>query len=157
MSAQELLEHGFFVERIEKSTKEVEYYLTQLDINGRPARYQITEDLYNFYVEEKRLANKLSNWNKNHRDMRELEYLLLTSDYKRASEHLAQEQQSHDTLADVALILKTCTKVEQRRFTLKFVQGYTYAEIARLEKRSEASIKESVYKAIAKMNKLKTL
>jgi len=156
MAIQELLEQGFLLEVVESLTG-LEYYIIQTDINGQPLRLSITEELYNFYEEEKMIANRLSNWNRNHRDMRELEHILVVDDYARARERMIREQRTRDMLDGIAQVLKTCTPIEQRRFALKFVKGYTYVEIAHSEGKSEASVKESVYKVRRKINKLETL
>lgn len=149
MNARELLEHGFLLET-EESFGKTEYFIIQPDIYGHPVRYCISPELYDFYTKEKAISMTLSNWDKNHRDGRELD----TIGEFAASERLIRAQYIRDALEDTSQVLRTCTYTEQRRFILKYVEGYTYAEIARSEGKSEASVKESVYKVLRKFNKL---
>lgn len=154
MNAHELFEHGFLLESGENSEK-VEYFIIQPDIDGYPVRYQISAELYAFYAKEKAISTTLSNWDKNHRDMRELDTIEAIGELAASARALMErEQYVRDAFEHISLVLKTCTYTEQRRFVMKFIKGYTYAEIARSEGRSEASVKESVYKVLKKLIKL---
>jgi DNA-directed RNA polymerase specialized sigma24 family protein len=49
--------------------------------------------------------------------------------------------------------LKTCTPVQQKRFELHYVQGYSLEEIARFENCGKQHIKKSIDAAVEKIQK----
>ena len=53
---------------------------------------------------------------------------------------------------DVALVLKTCTDTQKRRFQL-YAEGHSFAEIARLEACTERAIRKSVEAVQEKIKK----
>ena len=54
---------------------------------------------------------------------------------------------------DVYTALKSCTAVQRKRLILHHIQGYSFTEIARMEKCDEAAIRRSVSSAFKKLQK----
>lgn len=50
-------------------------------------------------------------------------------------------------------ILSRCTQTQRRRFTLHFVYGYSYEQIAKIEKRHVSTIQKSVQIVLKKIEK----
>ena len=55
--------------------------------------------------------------------------------------------------ADLEAALKTCTPVQQKRFKLYFLDGYSFVEIAKMEGRDAAVVRRSVLLAVEKIKK----
>jgi len=51
-------------------------------------------------------------------------------------------------------ILKTCTSLQQKRFELHYVQGYSFTEIAGIEKCRESSIRDSINAVLKKIKNI---
>jgi DNA-binding CsgD family transcriptional regulator len=95
-------------------------------------RIEISEELFLFYSEEQRRHQKLVRWDKRYRGSSLVELSCFDS---------------YSTID-----LSSLTPTERRRLLLRYLYGYKYVEIAKREHRSEASVKESVYRAICKLS-----
>ena len=62
-------------------------------------------------------------------------------------------EQEYGDRADFEAAMKTCTPIQRRRFELYYVYGYSFVEIARMEKRDAAVVRRSVLKAVKKIKK----
>ncbi len=58
-------------------------------------------------------------------------------------------------IEEVMNIVKACTETQQRRFSLYFVEGYKYSEIAKIEKCDVSAIIRSVNIVKSKINLMK--
>ena len=55
--------------------------------------------------------------------------------------------------ADLDAVLKTCTPVQQRRFNLHYIQGYSFSEIGKMECCKKAAVSESINAVMKKIKK----
>jgi RNA polymerase sigma-70 factor (ECF subfamily) len=55
---------------------------------------------------------------------------------------------------DLEILLKTCTFIQQRRFELHYIQGYSFTEIAKMENCDESTIRRSISAVFKKIKNI---
>ena len=103
---------------------------------------EITLEVFALYVEEfNKPLEKQRNEHRRHIAAGSLD------DFDTAGElasHTADVEDRRVTMYAIEAVLKTCTPIQQRRFRLHFVEGYSYTEIAAMENCIKAAVSQSV-------------
>ena len=60
-------------------------------------------------------------------------------------------EQEAITKADIDAVLRTCTPVQQRRFKLHNIHGYSFTEIAKMENCDESAVRRSISAVLKKI------
>lgn len=136
-----------------------EYTVKQVQINGQMRYFlqfhdksnsqemEINYDNFTLYFKEfKWMLERQRDEGRRHIDRSNKDKPLTTRSFERTS--LAK--------VDIEIALKKCTELEQRRFKQHYIQGYKFAEIARMEKCSEFTVRRSISKAYEKIKKYST-
>ena len=104
------------------------------------AEYEITLDVFKLYYKEfrKPLDNKRTE-HRRHIEAGEVDSFIISGKLT-----VTQFEQEYAEKAEFEMTLKTCTQIQQRRFNLHHVQGYTLEEIAEMENCKFQAIWKSV-------------
>ena len=102
--------------------------------------------------EENKQQERQRNEKRRHFDTRELSDYIIHQ--KRVAENLEDYCVNREQLKEIQKIVSTCTKTQQRRFYLNRICGYSYTEIAQMEKCHMTSVKESIVVVLKKIKKI---
>ena len=112
------------------------------DSDGKIVSVEVSEEVYAVLQEENKQQKRQRNGKRRHFDTRELSDYIIHQ--KRVAENLEDYCVNREQLKEIQRIVSTCTKTQQRRFYLNRICGYSYTEIARMEKCGLNRIKKSV-------------
>ena len=110
--------------------KNMRYFVTIEDENGKKIEVEVTEKIFEVFEDDRKLKERQRNERRFHYDKRGIE------DYIIANEQSRFLKSAEDIYIDREAIKKaldSCTPTQRRRFCLNKIYGYTYAEIAKLE------------------------
>ena len=102
--------------------------------------------------EENKQQERQRNEKRRHFDTRELSDYIIHQ--KRVAENLEDYCVNREQLKEIQRIVRTCTKTQQRRFYLNRICGYSYTEIAEMEKRKLYAVQKSVSAVLKKIEKI---
>ena len=112
------------------------------DSNGKMVFVEVSEEVYAILQEENKEQEHQRYERRKHIDDRALNDYIVHQ--KRVTENLEDYCINREQLKEIQEIVSTCTKTQQRRFYLNRICGYSYTEIARMEKCGLNRIKKSV-------------
>ena len=122
------------------------------DGNGKMIPVEVSEEVYEVLQEESKQQEHQRYERRKHIDDREL------SDYivyqKRVAENLEDYCINREQLKEIQKIVSTCTETQQRRFYLNRICGYSYTEIAQMEKCKLYAVQKSVSAVLKKIEKI---
>ena len=122
------------------------------DSNGKMITVEVSEEVYAVLQEENKEQEHQRYERRKHIDDREL------SDYivhqKRVAENLEDYCINREQLKEIQKIVSTCTETQQRRFYLNRICGYSYTEIAQMEKCKLYAVQKSVSAVLKKIEKI---
>ncbi len=121
------------------------------DSNGKMVSVEVSEEVYAVLQEENKQQERQRNEKRRHFDTRELSDYIIHQ--KRVAENLEDYCVNREQLKEIQKIVSTCTKTQQRRFYLNRICGYSYTEIAQMEKCHMTSVKESIVVVLKKLKK----
>ncbi len=121
------------------------------DSNGKMVSVEVSEEVYAVLQEENKQQERQRNEKRRHFDTRELSDYIIHQ--KRVAENLEDYCVNREQLKEIQRIVSTCTKTQQRRFYLNRICGYSYTEIAQMEKCHMTSVKESIVVVLKKLKK----
>ena len=121
------------------------------DSNGKIVSVEVSEEVYAVLQEENKEQERQRNEKRRHFDTRELSDYIIHQ--KRVAENLEDYCVNREQLKEIQKIVSTCTKTQQRRFYLNRICGYSYTEIAQMEKCHMTSVKESIVVVLKKLKK----
>lgn len=122
------------------------------DSNGKKTFVEVSEEVYAVLQEESKEKERQRNEKRRHFDTRELSDYIIHQ--KRVAENLEDYCVNREQLKEIQRIVSTCTKTQQRRFYLNRICGYSYTEIAQMEKCHMTSVKESIVVVLKKIKKI---
>ncbi len=122
------------------------------DSNGKMVSVEVSEEVYAVLQEENKQQERQRNEKRRHFDTRELSDYIIHQ--KRVAENLEDYCVNREQLKEIQKIVSTCTKTQQRRFYLNRICGYSYTEIAQMEKCHMTSVKESIVVVLKKIKKI---
>ncbi|MCI8629715.1 MAG: sigma-70 family RNA polymerase sigma factor [Firmicutes bacterium] len=122
------------------------------DSNGKMVSVEVSEEVYAVLQEENKQQERQRNEKRRHFDTRELSDYIIHQ--KRVAENLEDYCVNREQLKEIQRIVSTCTKTQQRRFYLNRICGYSYTEIAQMEKCHMTSVKESIVVVLKKIKKI---
>ena len=120
--------------------------------DGKMVSVEVSEEVYAVLQEEEKEQERQRNERRRHLDDRELSDYIVSR--KRVAENLEDYCINREQLKEIKKIVNTCTKTQQRRFYLNRICGYSYTEIARIEKCKIYAIQKSVYTVLKKIEKI---
>ena len=122
------------------------------DSNGKMVSVEVSEEVYAVLQEENKEQEHQRYERRKHIDDRELNDYIVRQ--KRVAENLEDYCINREQLKEIQRIVRTCTKTQQRRFYLNRICGYSYTEIAQMEKCHMTSVKESIVVVLKKIKKI---
>jgi len=122
------------------------------DSDGKIVSVEVSEEVYAVLQEENKQQERQRNEKRRHFDTRELSDYIIHQ--KRVAENLEDYCVNREQLKEIQRIVSTCTKTQQRRFYLNRICGYSYTEIAQMEKCHMTSVKESIVVVLKKIKKI---
>ena len=122
------------------------------DSNGKMVSVEVSEEVYVVLQEENKEQEHQRYERRKHIDDRELNDYIVHQ--KRVAENLEDYRINREQLKEIQKIVSTCTKTQQRRFYLNRICGYSYTEIAQMEKCHMTSVKESIVVVLKKIKKI---
>lgn len=112
-------------------------------------RMKVSDEIFQLFCEEKRRKER-EKWEKrNHIDKRDLDSYIVT--IQAITETLEETFFRQECIRIIVKIVSDCTPIQQKRFYLHFLGGYTYKEIAEIEKCSISGVQKSVEKVLKKI------
>ena len=116
------------------------YYIKHHGVCGSEET-EITADVFLLYSKEfNKPIERWRNEQRRHLDGGDIENAI---NHGKLTAHVAGEEQ-HIWKYEIERALKDCTPIQQRRFMLHHVQGYSYSEIAQMEKCDYSSVRETI-------------
>ncbi len=122
------------------------------NIDGKKTFVEVSEEVYTVLQEENKQQERQRNEKRRHFDTRELSDYIIHQ--KKVAENLEDYCVNREQLKEIQRIVSTCTKTQQRRFYLNRICGYSYTEIAQMEKCHMTSVKESIVVVLKKIKKI---
>ena len=122
------------------------------NIDGKKTFVEVSEEVYTVLQEENKQQERQRNGKRRHFDTRELSDYIIHQ--KKVAENLEDYCVNREQLKEIQRIVSTCTKTQQRRFYLNRICGYSYTEIAQMEKCHMTSVKESIVVVLKKIKKI---
>ena len=122
------------------------------DSNGKKTFVEVSEEVYAVLQEENKEQEHQRYERRKHIDDRALNDYIVHQ--KRVTENLEDYCINREQLKEIQEIVSTCTKTQQRRFYLNRICGYSYTEIAQMEKCHMTSVKESIVVVLKKIKKI---
>ena len=121
------------------------------DREGKIVSVEVSEEVYVVLQEEEKEQERQRNERRRHLDNRELNDYIVHQ--KKIAENLEDYCINREQLKEIQKIVSTCTQTQQRRFYLNRICGYSYTEIAQIEKCHMTSVKESIMAVLEKIKR----
>jgi len=126
--------------RMEKIGGCEKYYLKFHSQTDSSEEIEITVDVFKmYYVDFRKPLDKKRNEQRRHIEDGEIDGFIISGKLT-----VTQFEQEYANKAEIEAVLKTCSPIQQRRFELHYVQGYTLEEIAKLENCTNQAVSNSV-------------
>ena len=122
------------------------------DSDGKIVSVEVSEEVYAVLQEEKKEQERQRNERRRHLDDRELNDSIISK--KRVAENLEDYCINREKLREIQKIVNTCTETQQRRFYLNRICGYSYTEIANMEKCKLYAVQKSVSSVLKEIEKI---
>lgn len=127
-------------------------FLVQIEnAEGRKVVVEVSESVYEIYEEGHLAWDRRRKECANHLEARALEDYTLQS--KVATEPLERVALRRELLYTVHQALQSCTPIQRERFYLYYICGYSFKEIAKLQKCHITTVQESVWNVKEKLKK----
>ena len=133
--------------------KNCDYTIRMTDIDGNKryfikfhslcdsSEHEITYEVFMLYLKEfNKPLERQRNEQRRHLDGGDIESSI---ELGKLMAHVAVEEQ-YILKCSIESVLNGCTSAQQRRFNLYYVQGYSYSEIARMEKCDYSTVRETI-------------
>ena len=127
--------------RMEKIGDCEKYYLkfhSQVD----SPEFEISLEIFNLYYRQfNKPLERQRNEHKRHIEDGDLEYFIASG---KLTVYTVEDDDNAANRLTLEAVLKTCTPIQQKRFDLHYIQGYSLTEIAKMENCSVKQIWKSV-------------
>jgi len=126
------------------------FYVKVKNMDGMDEYVEVTGAIYQLFEEERKRKERERYERRIHLDSRVFSDRSIEQELLYWQEERAKQQ---NLIEEINAVLATCTKIQQERFRLYYVDGYTYEQIARLQKCHKSAVKKSVYTILDKLEK----
>ena len=117
------------------------YFIKYHSVENSP-EYEISLEIFALYHKEfNKPLERQQNEHRRHIEDGELEYFIASG---KLTVYTVENDDNAANRLTLEAILKTCTPIQQRRFDLHYIQGYSLTEIAKMENCSVKQIWKSV-------------
>lgn len=124
---------------------------TTKDYFGKKVNVEVTEAVYQVFEDYRKLKERERYEKRKHIDSHCLDDYYVSS--KLVTETLEETYIKYEDYTKVMEIVENCTPIQKERFYLYFVKGYTYQEIANIQKCSITAIMLSIKTVLKKIHK----
>jgi len=125
------------------------YYLKFHGQTADTPEQEITIDVFLMYYKEfRKPLDKKRNEQRRHIEDGDVDGFIIAGKLT-----ITRFEQEYADKAELEAVIQTCTAIQQRRFKLHFVQGYTLEEIARYEKCTNQAVSDSIESVKKKIKK----
>ncbi len=129
------------------------FYVTITNSQGKEIRVKVSVEIFELFEEERRMCGRLRKEKERHAFDEDVESDILGYLHSLRTVSLEERAIQRQELEFVIDVIKSCTPVQQRRFYLNRILGYSFTEIARKERCSEGAVRLSVNKVLKKLEK----
>lgn len=120
------------------------YIIEVPDTEGKMVQVPVTKEVYDVFVDDKKKRNALNQADNRHLSHEDVEHS--TTQHKQLAHTPSTEEQyfTKQLLEDVQEVIKNCSDVQQKRFYLNRILGYSFVDIARKQGCSDVAVRNSV-------------
>jgi len=124
-------------------------YFIKFNFHDGALEIQISQKIFNMYISE---FNKPMERQRNEK-RRHIENVEIKSHTILGSNFITLFEQDSVTKADIEAALKSCTPAQRKRVLLHYFEGYSFREIADMQRCDESAIRRSITAALKKIKK----
>ena len=132
-------------------TEDGKRYFIKYHSQKETPEQEITHEIFMLYIQEfNKPMERQKNERRRHIEDGDMEYLVASG---KLTVQSVSDYETAETKLVIEAALKTCTPKQKRRFELHYVHGYSYAEIAKMERCKITAVSEAIYAANEKIKK----
>ena len=120
------------------------FYVKTLNSQGEEILVEVSFEVYTIFEQEGKEIERLRKENDRHGDDSEVESDVVLYKYSLKTASVEDQVDYRREIEAVMQVVKICTKIQQRRFHLNRILGYSFTEIASMENCSEGAVRKSV-------------
>lgn len=128
------------------------YYVKIRDVTGHDITVEVSFNIFQLFEEERKELERERYEKRKHWDKRGMEDYILENEATSLPESAEDQFFRQEIFRLIHNAIRTCTANQQKRFAF-YLSGYTFIEIARMEGRTERTVRKSVSAAIKKIKK----
>ena len=134
-----------------KIINDTKKYFIKFHMSNSP-ECEINFDIFNVYLKEFNKPIEIQkNEQRRHIEAGEFDDLIESDEL---TVNIVEDEDKLAIKCDIDKVLKTCTPVQQKRFNLYYMHGYSFRAIAAMEKCDFTSVKKSVYTVLKKIKNI---
>ncbi|KAF5067253.1 RNA polymerase sigma factor [Anaerotignum propionicum] len=134
---------------------EMSFYVTIINSQGKEIKVKVSVEIFELFKEEQKEIARLRKEKERHASDEDVESDIAGYLHSLRTESLEERAMQRQELKSAVDVIKSCTSVQQRRFYLNRILGYSFTEIARKEHCSEGAVRFSVKEVINKLEKIR--
>jgi len=131
------------------------FYVTITNSHDKEIGVKVSFEIFELFEEERKEIERLRKEKERHASDEDVESDNTGYLHRLHTASLEERVIQRQELKSAVDVIKSCTPVQQRRFYLNRILGYTFKEIAAKEHCSERAVKFSVDTVIKKLDDLK--
>jgi len=131
------------------------FYVTITNPQGREIRVKVPVEIFELFEKERKEIERLRKEKERHASGEDVESDIAGYLHSLRTVSLEERAMQRQELKFAVDVIKSCTPVQQRRFYLNRILGYSFTEIARKEHCSEGAVRFSVNEVIKKLEIIK--
>lgn len=130
------------------------FYVTITDGNGKEIKVKVPFEVFELFDAERKEIERVRKEKERHASDEDVEGNI--AGYYNSMRHksLEDEVMQRQELRTALDVIKSCTPIQQKRFYLNRILGYSFTEIARKENCTEGAVRKSVKEVSNKIKKL---
>lgn len=134
---------------------EMSFYVTIINSQGKEIKVKVSVEIFELFKEEQKEIARLRKEKERHASDEDVESDIAGYLHSLRTESLEERAMQRQELKSAVDVIKSCTSVQQRRFYLNRILGYSFTEIAKKEHCSEGAVRFSVKEVINKLEKIR--
>ena len=116
-----------------------------IKINGRMVSVEVSAEVAECMDAGRRKAENLSHERRRHWDGREFDEYIIAAEGRLPCQYTPEDRAcQQETLDEIFSVLDTCTPTQRERFLLFAMDGYSYAEIGKMQGCSKEAARLSI-------------
>ncbi|WP_159430687.1 RNA polymerase sigma factor [Anaerotignum propionicum] len=135
--------------------KDMSFYVTITNSQGKEIRVKVSVEIFELFEEERKEIARLRKEKERHSSDEDVESDIAGYLHSLRTTSLEERAMQRQELKSAVDVIKSCTPVQQRRFYLNRILGYSFTEIARKERCSEGAVRLSINKVLKKLKIIK--